>query len=85
MDESSFERWLRKLERHSQLQGWSSRNKLLQFELHLRGRAEQIYEVLPAEDKGSFKKAVRALGNRLKLTGRKALTSAELLTKMHGW
>ncbi len=44
---AGFERWLRKLEWHSELQGWSSQSKLLQFELHLGSRAEQIYEVLP--------------------------------------
>ena len=47
------------------LEKWTEREKLLQLELHLSGRAEQLYEVLPAEDKAGFSKAVEALGPRL--------------------
>ena len=79
LDEDGYQRWLRKLARHAELQGWTGRNKLLQFELHLGGRAEQIYEVLPSSAKASFEEASKALGARLVPAGRKALTSAELL------
>ena len=71
-------RWLRKLTKHAELQGWSEREKLLQFELHLVGRAEQIYEVLPGESKSSYAKATKALEDRLKPAGRKALSSSQL-------
>ena len=37
-DEGAFSRWLAKLEKHAELLRWSSRDKLLQFELHLTGR-----------------------------------------------
>ena len=77
----AYGRWLRKLTKHAELQGWSEREKLLQFELHLVGRAEQIYEVLPGESKSSYAKATKALENRLKLAGRKALSSAQLLRR----
>ena len=75
----AYGRWLRKL--HAELQGWSEREKLLQFELHLVGRAEQIYEVLTGESKSSYAKATKALEDRLKPSGRKALSSAQLLRR----
>ena len=77
----AYGRWLRKLTKHAELQGWSEREKLLQFELHLVGRAEQIYEVLPGESKSSYAKATKALEDRLKPAGRKALSSAQLLRR----
>ena len=55
--------------------------KLLQFELHLTGKAESIYEVLSAELKGSYASATRALGERLRPARREALTSAQLLRR----
>ena len=48
---------------------------VLQFELHLTGKAERIYEVLPEESKKGFAEATAALGERL----REALLSAQLL------
>ena len=41
----SLKRWLAKLEKHAELQCWTEREKLVQFELHLAGRAERVYEV----------------------------------------
>ena len=55
--------------------------KLLQFELHLTGKAESVYEVLSAELKGSFESATRSLGERLQPARREALTSAQLLRR----
>ena len=50
-DEDAFERWTRRLSRHAELEKWTDREKLLQLEIHLAGRAEQIYEVLTSESK----------------------------------
>ena len=61
-EDGAFERWTKKLLRHAELEKWTEREKLLQLELHLSGRAEQLYEVLPTEEKASFEKAVEALG-----------------------
>jgi len=63
------------------LEKWTEREKLLQLELHLRGRAEQLYEFLPAEDKAVFSKAVEALGPRLQPVKSEALLSAQLLKR----
>ena len=45
------------------------------------GKAERVYEVLPGESKSSYAKATKALGDRLKPAGRKALSSAQLLRR----
>ena len=62
--------WLCKLIKHAELQGRSEQEKL---PLHLVGRVEQIHEVLPSESKSFYVKDTKALGDRLKLVGRKAL------------
>ncbi len=43
-DEETFERWVG---RHAELEQWSEREKLVQHELHLSGRAERLFELLP--------------------------------------
>ena len=53
MEAGAYNRWLAKLEKYAELQRWSARDKLLQFELHLAGKAEGVYAVLPSEDKES--------------------------------
>lgn len=70
-----------KLEKYAELQRWSPRDKLLQFELHLTGKAESIYAVLPVDDKDTFEKASKALGERVRLAKREALSSAQLLRR----
>ena len=57
----AFNRWSRKLHRYVELQQWTERDVLLQFELHLTGRAEEIYDVLPEEVKRSSDSAMSAL------------------------
>ncbi len=54
---------------------------LAQFELHLTGRAEARYDVLPEEAKGSVSAAVDALRERLQPVKRDALRSAELMKR----
>ena len=43
-DVDALGRWLAKLEKHAELLQWSECTKLLQFELHLTGCAELVYE-----------------------------------------
>ena len=59
----SFDLWLQKLEKHAELEQWSDRQKLLQFELHLVGKAEKIYNVLDKESKKTYASAMKALRN----------------------
>ena len=77
----SFDLWLQKLEKHAELEHWSERQKLLQFELHLVGRAEKIYNVLDKEYKKTYTSATKALRTRLCPVRREALKSAELLRR----
>ena len=60
-DEETFDRWVWRLERHAELEQWSDREKLLQLELRLKGRAERLFEVLSEESKVSFQAAVDSL------------------------
>ena len=39
------------MEKHAELQYWTEREKLVQFELHLAGHAERVYAVLPSHVK----------------------------------
>ena len=80
-DVDSLRRWLAKLDKHAELQRWTDREKLVQFELHLAGRAERVYEVLPSTSKVSFKAATEALQKRLNPVEREALVSAQLMRR----
>lgn len=57
---NAFDRWSRKLHRYAELQQWTQ-DVLLQFELHLMGRAEEIYDMLPKKVKHSCDSAMSAL------------------------
>ena len=80
-EEGAYKQWLEKLGKYAELQHLSARDKLLQFELHLAGKAESIYAVLPPEEKETFEKASQALGKRVQPAKREALSSAQLLRR----
>ena len=80
-DDDAFDRWVRKLLQHAELEHWTDREKLLQLELHLSGRAEQIYELLPAEAQATFSAAVESLRQRLHPVKSEALLSAQLMKR----
>ena len=50
-DVDSLKRWLARLEKHAELQWQTEQERLVQFELHLAGRAERVFEVLPSHVK----------------------------------
>ena len=77
-DVDALGRWLAKLEKHAEFR-WSERTKLLQFELHLTGRAERVYELLSSSVKSSFEEASQALCERLYPVESEALVSAQLM------
>ena len=80
-DVDSLCRWLAKLDKHAELQRWTDREKLVQFELHLAGRAERVYEVLPSTSKANFAAATEALQKRLNPVECEALVSAQLMRR----
>ena len=73
--------WIAKLEKHAELQRLTDREKLVQFELHLAGCAERVYEVLPSTSKVSFKVATGALQNCLNPVEYETLVSAQLMRR----
>ena len=80
-DEGDFERWVRKLQKHAELRGWTDRQTMVQFELHLSGRAESLYELLPSTTRESLDTAIQALCGRLYPVQREALSSAKLMMR----
>ena len=70
---------MKKLNRCAEVDRWSDREQVLQFELHLTGRAEATYDVLPLEVKTTFRSVTKALRDRLLPVNREALKSAELI------
>ena len=80
-DEGAFNRWLRKLQRHAELGYWSPSEKLAQLELHLTGKAERLFELLPNECRQSYEAAVEGLKKRLTPVRREALPSAQLIKR----
>ena len=63
------------------MERWSDREKLLQLELRLKGRAERLFEVLSKESKSSFQAAVDGLRKQLAPVRREALVSAQLMKR----
>ena len=83
-DGDALQRWVNKLQRHAQLQQWTGHEALLQFELHLAGKAELLYELLPNDTKVSLDTAVAALRDRLQPVQHAALASAQLMRRKQG-
>ena len=53
-ENGSFERWIKRINCHAEPEKWTEWEKLLQLELHVCGKAKQLYKVLPSEEKKSF-------------------------------
>lgn len=60
-----FEDWLPSLERGASWNAWTDEEKLLQLAGHLRGRALQEWNLIPAGDRSTFDSAVSALRSRV--------------------
>ena len=59
----------------------TEQQKLLQLELYLTGRVEQVYEVLPASAKDTFSAAIESLKQRLQPVANEALLSSQLMKR----
>ena len=81
-DGDAFDQWVRKLSRYAELESWTDRQKLLQLELHLVGRIEQKYELLPSEPRNTFMRAVKSLRQRLHPVQNEALLSAQIMKRV---
>ena len=83
-DGDALRRWVKKLHRYAEMQHWTARETLLQFELHLTGKAKFLYDVLSAEVKVNLDSAVDALCERLQPIQHAALASAQLIRRKQG-
>ena len=66
----------------AEIDGWNDREQLLQFELHLTGKAEATYDVLPTEVKATFKSATDTLRDRLQPVKGEALKFARTVSPL---
>ena len=57
--------WVSKLKWFAETHKWSDEEKLVQLELLLSGRADQLYDVLPDKEKATFNDAIEALEKQL--------------------
>ena len=83
-DGDAFNHWLHKFTHYAELEQWTERQKLLQLELYLSGRADQVYKVLPTSAKDTFSKAVESLKKRLQPVANEALLSTQLMKRKPG-
>ena len=83
-DGDALHHWVKKLHRYVEMQHWTAHETLLQFELHLTGKAEFLYDVLSAEVKVNLDNAVDALCERLQPIQHAALASAQLIRRKQG-
>ena len=63
--ESRFDNWLPTLQRIADWNGWTMEDLSIQLAGHLKGRALQGWNSIPAMEKNSYDWAVAALKNRL--------------------
>ena len=80
-DRDAFDHWFRKFSHYAELEQWTERQKLLQLVLYLSGRAEQVYEVLPASAKDTFSRAIESLKKRLQPVANEALLLSQLMRR----
>ena len=64
--DDGFDHWVEKLKERSKLCKWTLEQELYQLKIHLDKTAAEVFWMLPAEDKVSFKKATKALGKRFR-------------------
>ena len=65
-EDNTFDRWMERFEERAHLAKWQDEQKLCQLKAHLEKTAQQVFEVMPVEEKSSYHKAVKALKQRFK-------------------
>ena len=61
-----FDRWIDRFEERTHLAKWNDEQKLCQFKAHLEKTAQQVFEMMAADEKATYDKAVQALKQRFK-------------------
>ena len=70
---------------YAELEQRTERQKLLQLELYLSGRAKQVYKVLPASAKDTFSRAIESLKKRLQPQQRSTVVESANEEKAENW
>ena len=73
---SNIDDWLPTLKRAAEWNGWSQSDLLIQFAGHLKGRAQQEWNLLSDREKASLETSVSALRSRLD-TGNKVMAAQD--------
>ncbi len=65
-EDNTFDRWMERFEERARLAKWQDEQKLCQLKAHLEKTALQVFEIMAADEKSSYLKAVKALQQRFK-------------------
>ena len=65
-EDNTFDRWIERFEERAHLAKWNEEQKLCQFKAHLEKTAQQVFEMMAADEKATYHKAVQALKQRFK-------------------
>ena len=76
-EDNTFDRWMERFEERAHLAKWQDEQKLCQLKAHLEKTAQQVFEMMPVEEKSSYHKAVKALKQRFKLVDIEELRGLE--------
>ena len=83
-DDTDFLQWLERFEERARLSKWTEETKVCQLRLHLTKLAEQVFQMLPKEDKSSYTKAVDALKKRFRSVEIEELKGLEFHRRVQG-
>ena len=83
-DDTDFLQWMERFEERARLSKWTEETKLCQLRLHLTKLAEQVFQMLPKEDKSSYAKAVDALKKRFRSVEIEELKGLEFHRRVQG-
>ena len=83
-DDTEFLLWIERFEERARLSKWTEETKLCQLRLHLAKLADQVFQMLPKEDKSSYSRAVGALKKRFRSVEIEELKGLEFHRRVQG-
>ena len=83
-DDTDFMHWLERFEERARLAKWTEETKLCQLRLHLTKLADQVFKMLPKEDKASYAQAVGALKKHFRYVEIEELNGLDFHRRVQG-